>query len=132
MAHHSRSPLAGRRVLLVEDATDIRDVLALLLRADGAEVRTAACAGTAMEVASTWEFDVLLTDIGLPDLPGDHLIREISGMKNGRPRLVAITGFGEPHVTRAREAGADTVFVKPLDWSVLREHLVAEDEALAA
>jgi two-component system CheB/CheR fusion protein len=124
--------LHGVRVLLVEDSDDIRDLLALLLRSDGAEVRTAACGDDALATAAAWEFDVLLTDIGLPDVSGDHLIREILGMKAARPRVVAITGFGEPYLGRVRHAGADAVFTKPLDWSDLRDQLVDADRVLAA
>lgn len=47
-------------------------------------------------------------------------------------RVVAVTGFSEPYANRAREAGADAVFTKPLDWSVLRDELRERDEALAA
>jgi two-component system CheB/CheR fusion protein len=126
------SVLAGLRVLLVEDAEDIRDVLTFLLRSDGAEVCATSTARGALEAAATQEFDVLLTDLGLPDVAGDHLIRELLGMKGHRLRVVVITGFGEPYAARARQAGADAVFIKPLDWSVLRAALRTHDEALAA
>jgi two-component system, chemotaxis family, CheB/CheR fusion protein len=124
--------LAGLRVLLVEDAEDIRDVLSFLLRSDGAEVCATGTAREAVEAAASRDFDVLLTDLGLPDVAGDLLIREILGMKRPRPRVVVITGFGEPYASRARQAGADAVFIKPLDWSSLRSALHAHDEALAA
>ena len=124
--------LAGRRILLVEDADDIRDLLAFLLRSEGAEVRAARCARDAVESAAAWDFDALVTDIGLPDVSGDHLIREIFGIKTRRPRVIVITGFGEPYVARAREAGADAVFTKPLEWTVLRDELSVGNTALAA
>jgi CheY-like chemotaxis protein len=124
--------LEGLRVLLVEDAEDIRDVLGFLLRSEGAEVCAAATAQAALDAATTRSFDVLLTDLGLPDLPGDHLIRKILAMKRARLRVVVVTGFGEPYAARARQAGADAVFIKPVDWSVLRIALRARHEALAA
>ena len=120
------------KVLLVEDADDIRDLLSLLLSADGAEVRAVGSATAAVETAAAWTFDVLLTDLGLPDVAGEHLIKEIVGMKSRRLRVVVITGFGEPHAARARQAGAHVIFTKPLDWSVLRDHLRERDDALAA
>jgi len=43
-----------------------------------------------------------------------------------------VTGFGEPYLSRARQAGADAVFVKPLEWSTLRDELGERDKALAA
>jgi CheY-like chemotaxis protein len=127
-----RRPLEGRRILVVEDADDIRELLALLVRLEGADVRTAASAAVAMETAASWEFDVLLTDLGLPDMPGDLLIKHIRTMRRRRPRVIVVTGFGEPYLGRARQAGADAVFVKPLEWSVLREELAERDPALVA
>ena len=118
------------RVLVVEDVDDIRDLLVFLLRAEGAEVRDARSARDALGIAATWDFDVLLTDLGLPDMAGDDLIREILGMKS-RVRVVVVTGFGEPYAGRAREAGARIVITKPLDWSLLRTQLVAGHEAVA-
>ena len=115
--------LDGRRVLIVEDADDIRELLGFLVRLEGAEVRTASNAAAAMETAASWEFDVLLTDLGLPDMPGDLLIKQIRAIKGRRPRVVVVTGFGEPYLARARQAGADAVFVKPLEWSALRAEL---------
>jgi CheY-like chemotaxis protein len=124
--------LAGLRVLVVEDATDIRELLTVLLQTEGADVRAAASAIEALEIAAAWTFDVLLTDLGLPDVAGDLLIKEILGLKGPRLRVVVMTGFGEPYLGRARQAGAAVVFTKPLDWSLLRAHLRAPDEALAA
>jgi two-component system CheB/CheR fusion protein len=129
---HTSEALAGLRVLLVEDAEDIRDVLTFLLRGDGAEVHAVGTARAALEAAATQDFDVLLTDLGLPDVAGDHLIRELVGRRPHRLRVIVITGFGEPYAARARQAGADAVFIKPLDWSVLRASLRAHDAALAA
>jgi two-component system, chemotaxis family, CheB/CheR fusion protein len=131
-AESGAQSLDGVRVLLVEDAQDILDMLAYLLRMEGAVVRTAASAQQAVEAAATWDFDALLTDIGLPDVPGDVLIREILGMKTQKPRIVAITGFGEPYVARTRRAGADVVFTKPIDWVALREQLVGHASTVAA
>jgi CheY-like chemotaxis protein len=68
---------------------------------------------------------VLLTDIGLPDLAGDGLIREILGMKTPPPRVVAVTGFGPSYAALAQRAGADLVLLKPIDWSALTDYLVS-------
>ena len=119
-------------MLLVEDTPDIRDVLASLLRLEGVDVRAAGSARAALDIAAAWEFDVLLTDLGLPDVAGDDLITAILAMKNDRPRVVVVTGFGEPFAGRARNAGANVVLTKPLDWSVLWAHVAETDEALAA
>jgi two-component system CheB/CheR fusion protein len=115
--------LEGIRILLVEDAADIREVFTVLLRAEGAEVVPTGSGREAAELAGRREFDVVLSDIGLPDVPGDVLIRQIVAASKGRTRVLAITGYGEPYVTRARQAGAEVVFTKPVEWSRILEHL---------
>ena len=115
--------LEGMRVLLVEDATDIREVFTVLLRAEGAEVVATGSGREAAELAGRHDFDVVLSDIGLPDVPGDVLIRQIVAAAKGRVRVLAITGYGEPYVTRARQAGAEVVFTKPVEWSRILDHL---------
>jgi CheY-like chemotaxis protein len=132
MHENGRRPLEGRRVLIVEDAADIRELLTFLVQLEGAEVRAAATAGTALETAASWDFDVLVTDLGLPDMMGDLLIKQVRSMKSPRPRVIVVTGFGEPYLSRARQAGADAVFVKPLEWSTLRDELGERSKALAA
>jgi CheY-like chemotaxis protein len=124
--------LESHRVLLVEDTGDTRDLLEILLRADGADVRAAGTVRDALGLAAGWDFDVLLTDLGLPDASGDILIREISRMKTRSPRVIVMTGFGEPHQRRAWAAGAHAVFTKPLDWLRLRKAMTVGDESLAA
>lgn len=117
----------------MEDVPDSREVLERLLAADGASVVSVGNAREAVEVASACEFHVLLTDLGLPDIPGDALIRKIVAEAARRPRVVAITGFGEPHRTRALRAGADAVLTKPVAWSDLLESIAdAEPDAIAA
>jgi CheY-like chemotaxis protein len=123
------APLKGMTILLVEDAADTREIFARLLEADGADVLTAASAREATEIAAARDFDVLLTDLGLPDVPGDALIRKILRECRRRPRVVAVTGFGEPYGSRALRAGADVVIIKPVAWSRLLDHLTAPDIA---
>src|SRR5437870_8599272 len=96
----SRTALDGMRILVVEDAPDIRDVFTVLLRAEGADVVAAGTGREAADAASDRRFDVVLSDLGLPDIPGDVLIRQIMASSKGRTRVVAITGYGEPFVTR--------------------------------
>lgn len=124
----SRMRLRAQRVLLVEDAPEIRDAFSLLLRAEGAEVTATATGREALERAAHAPFDVLLTDLGLPDIPGDVLIRQILTTATGRPRVVVVTGYSEPYISRARAAGADAVFTKPIEWSVLVQQLLPDPQ----
>jgi CheY-like chemotaxis protein len=119
----TRGALRGTRILLVEDASDIRDVFTLLLEAEGAEVVPAGNGHEAIARSGEGEFDVLLTDLGLPDIPGDVVIREVLGTARRRPWVVVVTGYEQPFVGRARAAGADVVLTKPIAWSTLLERL---------
>jgi CheY-like chemotaxis protein len=119
-----RRTLRGTKVLLVEDAPDIREVFTALLQAEGAEVVATDSGREAAELGARAGFDVLLTDLGLPDVPGDSVIRHIVATAPRRPWIVVVTGYEEPIMSRAREAGADVVLTKPIAWSTLLERLV--------
>jgi CheY-like chemotaxis protein len=119
------------KILLVEDSDDIRDAFTGLLRAEGAEVVAVATGSLALAAAYGQDFDVLLTDYGLPDIPGDFLIRQVLGIARHRPRVVVVTGYSEPYVTWARLAGADLVLNKPVEWLDLLQHL-RPDHRIAA
>jgi two-component system, chemotaxis family, CheB/CheR fusion protein len=128
----NEKPLRGTKVLLAEDAGDIRDVFRLLLEAEGAEVTAIGSGLEAAELGARGNFDVLLTDLGLPDIPGDAVIRHVVAAARRRPKVVVVTGYDEPFISRAREAGADVVLSKPLAWSVLLAQLVGPATHLAA
>ena len=118
-----RRALHGTKVLLVEDARDIREVFTVLLEAEGAQVVATGSGREAAEFGTQGNFDVLLTDLGLPDVPGDVVIRQVVGAAHRRPWIVVVTGYQEPFMSRAREAGADVVLTKPIAWSTLLEGL---------
>jgi two-component system CheB/CheR fusion protein len=118
-----RGALRGTRILLVEDAKDIRDVFRLLLETEGADVAATGSGLRAVELSAQGDFDVLLTDLGLPDVPGDIVIHQVLASARRRPWVVVVTGYEGPFVDRAREAGADVVLTKPIAWSTLLDRL---------
>jgi len=120
------------RILLVEDAPDIREVFTVLLRVEGAEVTATGSGREAAELASRRDFDVVMSDLGLPDMPGDVLIRHILATARRRIRVIVVTGYGEPYLTRARQAGAEVVFTKPVEWAHILEWLDRPDLAASA
>lgn len=123
MATNPMPRLDGLRVLVIEDVADIRDVLTILLRIEGADVVTAGNGREAAELVTRTTFDVVLSDYGLPDIPGDVLIRQIRAATANRVRIAVITGYGEPYLTRARQAGAEMVFTKPVEWTSILDYL---------
>jgi len=124
--------LRGLRILVIEDAQDIREVFTLLLRAEGADVESAANGREATDLVAQRRFDVVLSDLGLPDIPGDVLIRELRARSGHATRVLVVTGYGEPFLSRARQAGADVVFTKPVEWSRILEYLEHPDLAASA
>jgi CheY-like chemotaxis protein len=110
-------------VLLVDDNADALEALAELLRDYGHDVWTAHDARSAIDQASQRRPDVVLLDIGLPDIDGYELarrLREDLGLQGAL--FVALTGYGEArHRQLAREAGFDHHVTKPIDVKKLEE-----------
>ncbi len=123
--------LRGVRVLIVEDVAECREALAALLAAEGAHALVADSGRQALAAGRDGTFDVVLADLGLPDIPGDVVIRELLATARERPLVVAMTGFGEPHLTRAKESGADVILLKPIDWDALRSCLPSKARSAA-
>ena len=107
----------GLRVLVVEDHAEAADALALLLRVGGHGAEVAPDARSALEAARSCPPDVVLLDLGLPDMDGWQLATHFQEPRGGkRPLLVAITGLGqEADRRRSEEAGIDLHLVKPAD-----------------
>jgi PAS domain S-box-containing protein len=101
------------RILLVEDHEPTRTTLAGLLARRRYEVAAAATVAEARALAGSRSFDLLITDIGLPDGNGYDLMNEL-GKKN-HLRGIALTGYGMEHdVARSENAGFDAHLTKPV------------------
>jgi signal transduction histidine kinase/DNA-binding response OmpR family regulator len=117
-------PLAGVRVLLVEDVEDARASLALLLEARGASVTAVGSTDEALTALETDRHDVLLSDIAMPGRDGIELIGEVRARALGGRRIpaAALTAYARPEeCTLALRAGFDLHLAKP----VREEPLVA-------
>ena len=128
--------LRDLRVLVVEDEVDNRDVIRRLLEAHGAEVVTAGTAEEAVEQAANSRPDILVSDIGLPDVDGYELIRrfrrnEVEGL-DGIP-AVALTAFARSEDrTRALRAGYQAHIAKPVEPAELVATLASFADLLPA
>jgi signal transduction histidine kinase len=109
--------LAGLRVLLVEDDTATREVLTLVLTGEGVSVRAVATAGAALAAVEAEQPDVLISDLGLPDLDGCALLEQLQ-TRCGRAldfAAVALTAFaGAGDRERTRAAGYQHHVAKPV------------------
>jgi len=119
------------RVLIIEDCTDTADSLAMLVRLWGHEAAVAYRGDSAVAMASERAFDVVLLDVGLPDVSGVEAapkLRALPGM--GRALIVVTSGFGRPSDrARCQEAGCDAFLLKPVDPEAIRRLLAARQRA---
>ncbi|MEZ6073659.1 MAG: ATP-binding protein [Pirellulales bacterium] len=105
-----------RRVLIIEDNDDSRQMLEALLRMDGYDVTVASNGITGVEAIRTHSPEVALIDIGLPGLDGYQVARRVRNeLSNSTVKLVALTGYGRQSDRHAvMEAGFDEHLVKPV------------------
>ncbi|HSK62971.1 MAG TPA: ATP-binding protein, partial [Pyrinomonadaceae bacterium] len=109
--------------LIVDDSEDTITMLEQLLKISGANVTTATNGVEALRLASEREFDVVLSDISMPEMDGFEFLRRLRKIA-GREHVpvIAITGFGRPDdVERVRAAGFYSHLTKPLNIETLNE-----------
>jgi DNA-binding NtrC family response regulator len=116
-AGHSHARVAVT-ILLVEDNADIRNYLSRLLGLRGHTVLTASSMDQALQVASEADFELLISDIDLPDGSGLELMWKLHG-RRAVPGI-ALSGFGSPaDVELSRSAGFVEHLTKPVDFHQL-------------
>jgi len=115
------APIPGRppHLLVVDDHQDTCTGLKMILERRGYDITVAYTADQAVEKARREKFDLLISDIGLPDRSGYELMQEMRG--RGVPGI-ALSGFGmESDVNRARAAGFSEHLTKPINFERLEE-----------
>lgn len=111
----TENPGASWRILLVEDHVDTGRVISWLLKTAGHEVTLATSAADALERASAAEFDLVISDLGLPDESGLILMPKLRAQRAGL-RGLCMSGYGmEDDVLACRDAGFDEHLTKPVD-----------------
>jgi PAS domain S-box-containing protein len=109
-------PPSSLRILVVEDEPATRRLMARLLGGLGHTVTTAGTISTALEAG---EFDLIVSDIGLPDGSGLDLMRRVVDRRGPVP-AIALTGYGmEEDIRRSQEAGFTAHLTKPIDFAKL-------------
>jgi CheY-like chemotaxis protein len=113
----TRESVNNRRALIVDDVADVTDMLAVLLTHAGYEVLTASCAQDAIALAREHRFDVIISDIGMPEMNGYQLaqvLRSLPGYET--VPMVAVTGYSMfDDRARSLTAGFNEHVTKPLD-----------------
>jgi CheY-like chemotaxis protein len=124
--------LDGRSIVVVEDDDDTRTVLTFMLEAEGARVEAAGRGEEAVTLATRMRPDVVLCDIGLPDIDGMEVARRLRAREGlTGMRLIALTGYGQAEdVRQAVAAGFDAHVTKPVNLDQLMALLATRDEPL--
>ncbi len=114
----SHSVIRDKRVLVVEDDTDTRELLAAILDAEGAVVETAPSASEGMEALQRFQPHILVSDVGMPGEDGYAFLRRVRRLppqQGGCIPALALTAFSAPgECTRAIEAGFTAYLAKPV------------------
>ncbi|HWO23265.1 MAG TPA: response regulator [Kofleriaceae bacterium] len=115
--------LPGKRILLVDDNEDARELLAGLLELQGYRIEAASDAPGALDIAARFQPQIVVLDLGLPEVDGWELARRLRLLDGlAAVRIVALTGYGsERDRERSREAGIDVHLLKPVEISKLTE-----------
>lgn len=114
-----------RRVLIVDDNVDAAEALEQLIQAVGYQTETVYSGNAALAAAESFKPDVVLLDIGLPDIGGHEVARKLRKTPHGNDALlIALTGFGnDKDKALSKDAGFDFHEVKPVNIATLRDLL---------
>ena len=108
-------------ILLVEDHDDTARVLTRLLNMSGYRVHCADCYSAALRLCDEHQFDLLISDVGLPDGSGYDLMREVIARRCAS-KGIAVSGYGtENDVKQSLQAGFSEHLVKPVQFDTLRD-----------
>jgi PAS domain S-box-containing protein len=120
-----------KRVLVVEDNSDVRDMLVFLLQRDGHDVRAAGDGHAAIAATETFAPEIVFLDIGLPGLDGYAVARQLRATsRTAEALLVALTGYGQDEDReKAFAAGFDHHLLKPTELAQVREMMRMERPA---
>jgi CheY-like chemotaxis protein len=107
----------GRRALVVDDVPDVTDMLSVLLTHAGYDVSTASCARDAIALARANHFDVVISDIGMPEMNGYQLAEALRTLPDYKAvPMVAVTGYSMfDDRDRSLNAGFNEHVTKPID-----------------
>jgi len=117
------TPKNAKKILLVEDDEMAKTVHVMYLEELGYMPDIAENGQQALELAQKNQYDLILMDIGLPDMTGIDVVKKIrAGGKNQRTPIVALTGFApEDVIASCLAAGMEKVFFKPTDATTLQQ-----------
>jgi PAS domain S-box-containing protein len=117
----AENKLRGLRVLLLEDHVDTRQIMSRLLGSFGCDVTATGTVKEAIALAEAGEYDLLVSDIGLPDGSGMDVMRHLRQRQHDI-KGIALSGFGQPEdLRRSQDAGFEMHLTKPVNFRALED-----------
>jgi len=113
--------LAGRRVLVVDDESDLREIVGTLFQRLGCPVIEAKNGGAAIALLGRESVDVVITDVRMSGGDGVELLRQVRLKDPKRPAVILVTGFSDLPEEDALKLGASAVIAKPFRLQTLVE-----------
>ena len=109
--------LSGLSVLVVDDHSDARMLVERMLEGSGAEILLAASAKRALDICKRQKIDILISDLGMPEMDGLEMIRQMRAREDGRSLMaIAVTAFAHLEDRQAAlRQGFDFLATKPVD-----------------
>ena len=121
-----KSLLQGRSILIVDDESELREILAEEFEALGATVRTAAGGNEAYSLFEQSMPDVILSDVRMSGGDGIALLSRVRQRSpNAPPYFFLLTGFAETHEVQLLSPGSVEIITKPFSLRSLRDRVVA-------
>ena len=112
-----RRPSDPKRILIVDDVADVTEMIALFLKHAGFDVATANSARTALRLSSENQFDLIISDIGMPEMNGYDLAESLRQSEDYQiTPMIAVTGYSEYDDSgRSLAAGFNAHLTKPIN-----------------
>jgi len=110
----------SKKILIVDDSEDTREMMTKLLELESFKVITARDGNTGLDAASDEQPDMIITDINMPNMNGIEMIKRLRSLPNVKHvPIMAITAYGNGVAQEALDAGADRATTKPIQFGAL-------------
>jgi CheY-like chemotaxis protein len=112
-------------VLVVDDEPVLRELVAFILIDKGFQVREAESGDAAFQLICKNDFDVVVSDVRMPNGSGVELLTRISSMTKRKPVVFLVSGYSEISLEEARKLGARDLLNKPVDYDKLCQAIIS-------
>ena len=120
------------KLLIVDDESDLLDILSARLEMSGYTVFSAANGQQALDIVSNEKIDLVITDVQMPVVTGIQLLENIRQIDSIKPPVIFITGYSSITLEQAYDKGVQAVFYKPFDFkdllTCIKKFLSSQDE----